>query len=523
MRGRIVHAPFDFGRLGFGAASAPASSVWDPSKIGNMSWWAEARAAANDTAGGVCVQLQDLSGRGNHMTAASAGARPPVLTSPLLSPLISPGNRAALQFTTAGGFWLRKLTASLGGAAGPITIVMLVRQVTWTSGALMLSYGSTNLPRVRQSGVSNLASFLASNTGIDSVAVGNTADGSTTLGAFGDGLWRLLICTWDGTTQRIYRSNLQTLTMDLEDSDANANAALADGGTLSLGATVTGTGVPNFEWCGGFAFRAVDASLNPAILSYFLNILGRPFASPASTAKEIIMMGDSLTTGTDRNVASYRRHFWENLRIANPNVNFCGTLTTRAYDQPAGYPSGHESISGQTIAGIELFTAGFWTGTNVVPGQSGSPAPGSRGDFEVLAARPPGQGGGQNNGGVIIILQGGNNNASSGAVDTAAFIRLVERVINTHGRVHRCYVCTLPPRTDNGAAATRLETFNSAIPGLVTTMQGAGYPVALIDWSASAGYQNSWLQADGLHPTGVGGQWMADQAYAAMQANGDLA
>ncbi len=475
------------------------------------------------------VQLQDLSGRANHMTAASAGVRPPVATSSLLSPLLPSASRQIMQFTSVGGQWLRKTSSSMGGALNPITIVMMIRQVSWASGALMLCYGATNLPRVRQNGTTNQSSFMANSLTVDSFTTGSAADGGTGLGGFGDNLWRVIILSWDGTTQKYFRSNLQTRTMDLEHSDANALTAIADGATLALGATVTGTGVANFECSEAFLFRGVDSSLNASILDYFFrNQIGYPSSSPTSTALEIIMVGDSLTTGTDRCPSSHRRPFWENLRVANPDVNFCGTITTRAYDQPAGYPSGHEAISGQTIADIQLFAVGFWSGTNVVPGQSGSPAPGARGDFEVLAAKPAGQGSGINNGGAIIILQGGNNDASGGPVDTAAFTRLVERVINTHGRVRRCYVCKLIPRTDSVPASTNLETFNTAIPGLIAAMQAdtsvypGGYPVALLDWSQAGGYNPANLQADGLHPTAAGCQYMADVAYATLKANGDL-
>jgi len=267
--------------------------------------------------------------------------------------------------------------------------------------------------------------------------------------------------------------------------------------------------------------RSVDSAFLDNVRAYFLNILGSPRAFN-STDKEIVIWGDSGERGTDLNVAGWRRHFFENIKSANPTVNFCGTITNYSYDQPQGYPSGHEAVSGATVSTVQLTTCGFWTGTNVQLGQAGDPGAGSRGDLEVLAAKPDGQGGGHQNGGVILVGSCGNNDISSGDVDVPSVQRLLQRMINIHGRVKRLYFCKLFQRTDSAPADARIDTFNAAIPGMISTLQGLGYPVAVVDWSRSAGYLDAWLQADGLHQTSAGGQFCADQVYAAMQANGDL-
>jgi hypothetical protein len=161
----------------------------------------------------------DQSGVGNHLTAAAAGVRPLYQASAAAFK-----GQPVVEFDGVGE-WLRDTAFSLGGAAKPFTVWLVMKALATTSGRAIWQYGSA-VPPYSLTGA-NAIPELYGNGPVNSL--GATSSLTTA---------RLVTYSWDGTTQRVYVGTTA------EDTDANANAGTADGGPFSLGAG-TSAGVPS--------------------------------------------------------------------------------------------------------------------------------------------------------------------------------------------------------------------------------------------------------------------------------------
>jgi hypothetical protein len=186
----------------------------------------------------------DQSGVGNHLSAAAAGVRPLYQSS-----VAAFKGQPAVEFDGVGEY-LRDAAFSMGGAAKPFTVWLVIKALATTSGRAIWQYGSA-VPPYSLTGANAIPELY--NVG----PVNSTGATSSLTTA------RLATYSWDGTTQRVYVGTTQ------EDSDANSNAGTADGGPLSIGAG-TSAGVPSniqvAEW--GVMRAAITTTELAALKAY---------------------------------------------------------------------------------------------------------------------------------------------------------------------------------------------------------------------------------------------------------------
>lgn len=439
--------------------SSAAVPQWTPLSLSSVTGYYETDSQTyNSIVSTAYSAINDMSAAGKHLTSASAGVRPAVITSTLL-----PGWNIA-QFDGTDD-WLRNTNTSR-----PVSGAILCRYSTWQSGLPMWSFGSGNFPRLRKAGVNGRAEFDLTSTAIASQP-------ATTLT---DEYFRVIMWDDDGATQYcyVYDAALDESTV-VSDSDANANTRATDGQTFSLGAFVTGTSPAQLE---------VAALLTRSV---------------STTAAERTQLLDYWRRNiTERSVAS--------------RMDFVGTRVTRSDAAPRPYPSQHEGASGNAIADVQLRLAGAWGGSGgVTIGSGDDPGAGNRGAMETLATTRAITN-------MVAVVHVGTNDATSGAVNTTNYQRMAQRIWAVAGvgpgTLIKIILCTITGRTDGGGTPqTRIDTFNAALPGIITTLTGLGIPAVICDLAASFN-TNTMLQGDGLHPNLLGAQTNAQTIYNVLSA-----
>jgi hypothetical protein len=403
--------------------------------------------------------LADLGEQGNDHTAPSAGERPAQVASDLLhGRSVAAGDAVQLYVEDAA------ITA--GGVFGPCSFYTLMRQATWGSGDCIAQYsGGSALPLLQMAGTSGNIQFRAP---------GATASVSGGQG-FDTDAFRIAVGTWDLADQVVKYTY-----PDLSDDDpaspstkAAAGSADADGGQLSLLATANGT------------------------------------AEAAAEIAAHLITRDLLSAAEEDTLYAY----WRNTIVYTAEwdlVPFSGTRSTQGMGQPGPYPVAHEGVSGNTIQACETRLVGSWAGTDTDLGDPGDPGAGSRGSLEDLVVD-------QGLTGLVLIVHIGMNDASSGAVPQSDWQDFIRRLWSVgDGSVSRIVACTVTGRDD--ANQSNLDTFNTALPSLVSTLSGEGITITLAD--PANGWNVGTMNANALHPNRTGYTYMADAIYDRLVADG---
>jgi lysophospholipase L1-like esterase len=207
-----------------------------------------------------------------------------------------------------------------------------------------------------------------------------------------------------------------------------------------------------------------------------------PCPTTSGTACAVLPLGDSITEGCcTAPEGGYRIELFR-LAVTNAkNLTFVGTLTNGPTSVAnKTFPSHHEGHGGYTIAG----------------GGQGALA-GTITDKAISSTHPN-----------IVLLMIGTNDIN-GNVDVAnapkKLGQLIDEIITDAPDALVVVATIIPisaPGGDKGA-----QTFNAAIPALVSARASAGKHVILVDnyaaFSKDQSYQTT-LKADGLHPNTAG-------------------
>jgi len=247
----------------------------------------------------------------------------------------------------------------------------------------------------------------------------------------------------------------------------------------------------------------------------------------ALSSVQCVPTGDSNTCGLSPDggvtiYSGYRAKLYQELATTRSlTTYFEGTITTMSTATPAGYQAGHEGVSGETIAQIETRMVGTWGGGGGVSlGSADDPGQGLRGHLETIVQYPRGN--------TWIVLHAGTNDATAGAVSTSGYQRLCQRLWAVGnaipGGLRGIVCCALIGRTDSAPAQTRTDTFNAALPSVVTTLQAAGVFAIFCDtatgWNTGTMMDNS-LGTPGLHMNNTtGAAFFGLQVAAALRSAG---
>jgi hypothetical protein len=201
--------PRVFPRSGIGGGGGPPP--WTPASLTNLRGWY--RADLGVTLVGSDVDAwADQSGVGNHLEAASSGARP------LFGATSGPNSTPAITFDGSAE-WLRKLSFSAGGTVGAHTFAMVVRLDAFTASRRWASYGG--------------AALVLNSTGTPAKVRGARAGGADSISTTTmDTTYRSVLYTWDGSSQSVWIGSTA------EDTDANAGSAIADSGSFEVASSV---------------------------------------------------------------------------------------------------------------------------------------------------------------------------------------------------------------------------------------------------------------------------------------------
>lgn len=225
---------------GYRGASAPA---WTPASLTNLrADWDLARGVTLDVTETDVDAVADQTGNGNHLVAAAAGNRP-------LYEAAGFGGQPSMLLDGAAE-WMRKTSFSWGAAVSAYTVVIIGTAVTTTNGDIPWAYGASNEPRTEHTvGAKNR------HRGPGAVIADSTSNATVA------GVWTW---TWTGAAQSAYRGT----TLEAGPT-ANANAAPADGGTFSIGASVSGSACANIRVARALVMRAaITADERTALAAY---------------------------------------------------------------------------------------------------------------------------------------------------------------------------------------------------------------------------------------------------------------
>jgi lysophospholipase L1-like esterase len=216
------------------------------------------------------------------------------------------------------------------------------------------------------------------------------------------------------------------------------------------------------------------------------------------TACKILPLGDSITFGVgDEGNGGYRGPLFATVVAAQQKITFTGSLQngpTTVSGQT--FPQRNEGHSGWGISTVTQYSNGNAGIAILIP----SPA------FDA------GSGGMPN----IILLHIGTNDASTN--DTATGNTMATRLDGLVSKITGAapdallVVAKIIPLW----AATAVNTFNQAIPGLVQKYAGQGKHVVMVDMNT--GFNSSTMfSSDNIHPNTTGYKFMADRWYAAIK------
>jgi lysophospholipase L1-like esterase len=219
-----------------------------------------------------------------------------------------------------------------------------------------------------------------------------------------------------------------------------------------------------------------------------------PCSTTGGTACAVLPLGDSITEGCcTAPEGGYRIEIFHQALLAGKNVTFVGSLTNGpATVDSKSFPMHHEGHGGYTISG----------------GGNGGIA-GTITDNAISSYHPN-----------IVLLMIGTNDLNDN-IDVAnapsRLGKLIDEII-TDAPTALVVVSTIIPIGAPGSDQ-RVQTYNAAIPGLVSARASAGKHVVLVDsyaaFSKNPSYQTA-LKADGLHPNTAGYVILGDTFYSAV-------
>jgi len=240
-----------------------------------------------------------------------------------------------------------------------------------------------------------------------------------------------------------------------------------------------------------FVWPCISVRLLAGVLSAFAWLA--PQNTQAENLGKVMPMGDSITDGS--NVAGgYRDPLYTLLNARGDTFTFVGSATdsTTAALIAAGQTH-HEGHSGYVIAGgggntgLDEYLAS-WIG-------SGAESPDK------------------------ILLMIGSNDINRGYEMPTAPTRLSDLIthIYSYRPSVKLYVASIIPMTGH---ETDVQTFNAAIPGIVSNHRALGHDVVYVPMFEAL--NSSTDLADGLHPNALGYQHMAQAWDTALHASSNL-
>jgi len=208
-----------------------------------------------------------------------------------------------------------------------------------------------------------------------------------------------------------------------------------------------------------------------------------PCPTTAGTACAIMPLGDSITEGfgATGNVGGYRIELFRQAVTDGKNINFVGSATngpTTVANKT--FPRKHEGHGGWTISQI-----------------SGIVAP-TGGTASVLTTYKPN----------IVLLMIGTNDIN-GNMDVSNAPSRLESLINqiTSNVPSALVVVASIIPSQNDGTNRNFQTYNAAIPGVISKASAAGKHVVYLDnwaaFSADSSYKTK-LMTDNLHPNDAG-------------------
>jgi mannan endo-1,4-beta-mannosidase len=215
----------------------------------------------------------------------------------------------------------------------------------------------------------------------------------------------------------------------------------------------------------------------------------------------IMPLGDGITAST-----CMRAFLWKELSDnAYPAFDFVGTRTSADACSPTEYDKNHEGHAGYRVS--DLLSA-----TSLHTDSGGDPYTGSSADLAAWFDGRPAD--------IVLMLFGSNDflNTMSSAADVQnAYSAILAKLRSVNARV-TLLVGLLPPMsTDkcNTSCASRRSDLNAAMPGWATSASTATSRVVVVDLSTGFDLANT---TDGVKPSDVGAQFLADRWYAALSA-----
>jgi hypothetical protein len=218
-----------------GSSAAPA---WTPASLTSLRGEYDARDL---TAGSVATWAARTGSLG---TFAAITSQPTAVAESI-------GGAPAVEFDGVSNA-LRIAAASFGAAVSAYTVAMVAQDITTVTGDRYWNYDGTAPLGLQRPG--NIARHM----GPASV----TSDGLSSMATA-----RLLTFSWTGAEQRIYAGTT------LEDFDANANAAPADGLVFALGASNTGSNAANIRVGALYVMLAAITEPELASLKAYVNAI----------------------------------------------------------------------------------------------------------------------------------------------------------------------------------------------------------------------------------------------------------
>ena len=219
-------------------------------------------------------------------------------------------------------------------------------------------------------------------------------------------------------------------------------------------------------------------------------LAGLSFAAWATPSLRIMPLGDSITQGAkSENTAGYRGPLWTLLKEAGYNVDYVGSSTATP-GTVSGMDTDHEGHGGWRLDAT----------------QGGSGIYENLPDWFAKIEAPH----------VILLHLGTNDSGADTLNDKGRTVRLLDRIFAAQPDAHVILTTLLWRGT--AANYTRIQTYNAALPGIVSAQQAKGQKITLLDMHAAVGNDHANFDADLLHPNATGYGVMADAWLGAIQA-----